>query len=119
MNVIFNNLDRLEVRGRDSAGLSLLFLLDENTFTGFQEELRQQTLLDEFESRQAEHLLLNRSIRTNHRGDGVSLVFTYKVAAEVGSLGDNVAYLRKQVSRDDIFQRLIRLPTPSAFAARS
>jgi glucosamine--fructose-6-phosphate aminotransferase (isomerizing) len=108
VNLIFNNLDRLEVRGRDSAGISLLFVIDEATFCQFQEVLKAGSLLDEFESRQAGPVLLNRGIATNKQDLGVSVVFTYKIAAEVGALGDNVQYLRDQVRGDAIFQHLIR-----------
>jgi len=110
MNLIFNNLDRLEVRGRDSAGISFLFVLDETAFSDFQKRLKEASLLDEFETRQAGQVLVNRDIRTHRRETGVSLVFTYKVAAEVGSLGDNVQYLRQQVRDDAIFQHLVRFP---------
>ncbi|OEU84369.1 MAG: glutamine--fructose-6-phosphate aminotransferase [Desulfobacterales bacterium S5133MH4] len=109
-NLIFNNLDRLEVRGRDSAGISLLFVLDESNFSRFQERLQDGSLLDEFKSRQSGHVLVNRGIKTNNQGDRVPIVFTYKIAAEVGSLGDNVKYLRKQVRDDVIFQHLVRFP---------
>jgi glucosamine--fructose-6-phosphate aminotransferase (isomerizing) len=110
MNLIFNNLDRLEVRGRDSAGISLFFALDEDTFARFQQRLQEASLLDEFEARQAGQVLVNRDIRVNRHGSPVSLVFTYKVAAEIGRLGDNVEYLRRQVREDPVFQRLIRFP---------
>jgi len=110
INLIFNNLDRLEVRGRDSAGISLLFVVDETTFSDFQERLKKASLLDEFEAKKAGQILVNGNITTHRRETGVSLVFTYKVAAEVGSLGDNVQYLRQQVRDDAILQHLIRLP---------
>ena len=110
INLIFNNLDRLEVRGRDSAGISLLFVLDETAFSQFQERLQQGSLLDEFQARQSGQVLVNHTITTSRHGAQVSLVFTYKIAAEVGSLGDNVSCLRKQVRDDAIFQHLIRFP---------
>ncbi|HID28786.1 MAG TPA: SIS domain-containing protein, partial [Desulfobacterales bacterium] len=110
LNLIFNNLDRLEVRGRDSAGISLFFALDDNTFGQFQQTLQEASLLDEFEARQTGQVLVNRDIRVNRHGSSVALVFTYKVAAEIGSLGDNVEYLRRQVREDPVFQHLIVFP---------
>jgi glucosamine--fructose-6-phosphate aminotransferase (isomerizing) len=110
VNLVFNNLDRLEVRGRDSAGISLIFELDKAVFSQLQQHLKQASLLDELEIRQSDQVLVNRSVRVTYRHSQVALVFTYKVAAEVGSLGDNVNYLRKQVREDDIFQHTIRLP---------
>ena len=110
VNLVFNNLDRLEVRGRDSAGISLFFVLDETVFLQFQERLEGASLLDELEDRQADQVLANRHVRVSKLGSTVSLVFTYKIAAEIGSLGDNVRYLRRQVREDEVFQCLIRFP---------
>ncbi len=110
INLVFNNLDRLEVRGRDSAGISLFFVLDETVFSRFQQRLQEASLLDEFKARQADQVLTNRGIRVNKHHSPVSLVFTYKIAAEIGSLGDNVQYLRKQIREDAVFQSLIRFP---------
>jgi len=108
VNLIFNNLDRLEVRGRDSAGLSLLFMMDEAPFSTFRQGLKEASLLGEFEERQGNQVLIHRGIATNKQDIGVSVVFTYKVAAEVGSLGDNVQYLRNQVRDDLVLQHCIR-----------
>ncbi len=110
INLVFNNLDRLEVRGRDSAGISLFFVVDETAFSQFQQRLQEASLLDEFEARHAGQVLVNRGIRVNKHGSTVSLAFTYKIAAEIGNLGDNVQYLRKQVREDAVFQHLIRFP---------
>ncbi|MEA3386067.1 MAG: SIS domain-containing protein, partial [Thermodesulfobacteriota bacterium] len=110
INLVFNNLDRLEVRGRDSAGISIFFMLDDTIFSQLQKTLQEASLLDEFEARQAGRVLVNCSIRVNRQGTTVSSAFTYKIAAEIGSLGDNVQYLRKQVREDAVFQHLIRFP---------
>ena len=110
VNLIFNNLDRLEVRGRDSAGISLLFTLEKPAFEEFRKKLAEQDLLNEYEDRQSGRILINRSIRVSKGQTGHNLVFTYKVAAEVGRLGDNIKGLRKHVQDDRVFQHLIRLP---------
>ncbi|MBW2107180.1 MAG: SIS domain-containing protein [Deltaproteobacteria bacterium] len=112
INAIFNNLDRLEVRGRDSAGISVLFGLDQEVFSGFRETLRKADLDKTFEERASGTILANKSIRVNQNAPEsmVSVAFTYKVAAEVGALGDNVRYLRQEVARDAIFHHLIALP---------
>lgn len=44
-NLILNNLDRLEIRGRDSAGLSLLVVLQESHYTSFMKTLAVETRL--------------------------------------------------------------------------
>ncbi len=110
INLVFNNLDRLEVRGRDSAGISLFFVLDETVFSQFQQKVEGASLLDEFEARQAGQVLVNRGISVNKYGSTVALVFTYKRAAEIGSLGDNVEYLRGQIREDAVFQHLLTVP---------
>jgi len=110
INLVFNNLDRLEVRGRDSAGISLFFQLDETTFSQFQQMLQEASLLEELATRQRDQVLVNRSMRANKHGSIVSLLFAYKIAAEIGGLGDNIRYLRRQIREDDIFQHLIRFP---------
>src|SRR5687767_9295967 len=89
LNLILNNLDRLEVRGRDSAGLSLLVVVQESHYTSFMKTLAHASLLEEFEARTTGAILEPRSITVNHTNAGVSMALTYKVAAEVGSLGDN------------------------------
>jgi glutamine---fructose-6-phosphate transaminase (isomerizing) len=111
INLILNNLDRLEVRGRDSAGISLLFVLHEAGYLQFRRHLEKEALLKDFEQRQTGPVLTNNSIRVNERGSRqVAVAFVYKVAAEVGSLGDNVNYLRNQVRGDRILLSLFQHP---------
>jgi glucosamine--fructose-6-phosphate aminotransferase (isomerizing) len=110
LNLILNNLDRLEVRGRDSAGLSLLAVIQESHYTSFMATLEHASLLEEFEARTTGAVLDHRSITVNRTSAGVSMALTYKVAAEVGSLGDNGVYLRGQIRDDAIFQHVVRLP---------
>jgi glucosamine--fructose-6-phosphate aminotransferase (isomerizing) len=111
LNLVFNNLDRLEVRGRDSSGVSLLFVVHKAVYSQFHQKLKEAALLHRFEERLAGSILINNSIRINNHGsERVSVAFTYKVAAEVGSLGDNVRYLRKQVLDDSLLLKLIQCP---------
>jgi glucosamine--fructose-6-phosphate aminotransferase (isomerizing) len=117
INAVLNSIDHLEVRGRDSAGLSLLFILDPDVFDRFQKELENNTpaLKLEIEGRSAQVVLGNRSIsidRTNGH-DGQSLVtisIVYKIAAEIGSLGDNVRFLRNEIRDDALLQHLTTYP---------
>ncbi|MEE8398134.1 MAG: SIS domain-containing protein, partial [Desulfobacterales bacterium] len=113
LNAVLNSIDRLEVRGRDSAGISLMFNLDTDQYATFKTALEAQDLLAPFDDRCTGEILLNRSIRytalPNPGGpDERSVTFTYKVAAEIGSLGDNTRFLRKQISEDRILQLLTR-----------
>ncbi|MGD9366133.1 MAG: SIS domain-containing protein, partial [Desulfobacteraceae bacterium] len=112
INTVLNSIDRLEVRGRDSAGISLLFLLDAGAYEHFSKAVDQNDLADRFKSR-SEHPVLgnkNISVQENENDDMVGLTLTYKVAAEIGSLGDNVARLRKDISEDPILRLLANTP---------
>ncbi len=111
VNTLFNNLDRLEVRGRDSAGISVISILEEKDYLHFERALKRRSLLHEFSARQKEKVLLNRGITINRDESNISIIFTYKIAAQIGHLGDNIKFLRKQIYDDRIFQFLITLPS--------
>lgn len=86
-----SSLDRLEVRGRDSAGLTLLV---------------EGHGIDEAEvaERAADPLFTALAVRAplGH------LSFAYKAAAEIGELGDNSRELRQQIAGDDLLRRALR-----------
>ncbi|OIN96563.1 MAG: glutamine--fructose-6-phosphate aminotransferase [Deltaproteobacteria bacterium CG1_02_45_11] len=112
INAVLNSIDRLEVRGRDSAGISLMFILEESEFVKFNETIVNNNLADELNQRSSQKILLNKGISLHNTEDGngdrnIALAVTYKVAAEVGSLGDNISFLRHQIKNDPIFQTLI------------
>jgi len=86
-------LDRLEVRGRDSAGLHLLI-------SGHALDLRNQAVCDEIARRSADDSYGSGSVRVV---DGV-LSVVHKVAAEIGELGDNTAALRSAVQGDELLR---------------
>lgn len=91
-------LDRLEVRGRDSAGLEV-------QLTGHG--------LDPADPAVAA-ALVERAVPTFTGGaarlvDGV-LVVVHKAAAEIGELGDNTAALRAGLRSDDLLQRALQSP---------
>ncbi len=111
LNTLFNNLDRLEVRGRDSAGISIITVVEEKDYLRFERALKEGSLLQEFSARQKEEILINRAIAVHGDDGSVSLTFTYKIAAQIGHLGDNVRYLRKQTHDDRILHCLITLPS--------
>ncbi len=85
-------LDRLEVRGRDSAGLHILVS-------------RPAIALDaapvsEARSLRGDDLFTSGSVRAV---DGC-LGFVYKASAEIGELGDNTAALRAAIGADDLLR---------------
>jgi glucosamine--fructose-6-phosphate aminotransferase (isomerizing) len=110
INALFNNLDRLEVRGRDSAGISIITCLDKRHYDELEKELNSKSLLEEFISRQQGVILLNKGITVREGKRGISVTLTYKIAAQIGHLGDNVSFLRDQVCTDDVFHCLISRP---------
>ena len=116
INAVLNSIDRLEVRGRDSAGISLLFCMDKKEYERFEKQLslkNEGTLFQSFHERMKKDILLNGGIARNEKNteSGQSLVaitLVYKFASEVGSLGDNVRFLRQQITSDDILHLLVQ-----------
>ena len=84
-------LDRLEVRGRDSAGLHLLI-------SGHGLDLADPTVAEAIENRAGDNSFGSGSVRLV---DGV-LSIVHKTAAEIGELGDNTASLRAAVASDEL-----------------
>jgi len=112
LNAVLNSIDRLEVRGRDSAGISLMFVLDAAEYEKFKETIIAKNLFEQFKDRAAKDVMVNRNISMHAAtdpggGDFVTLALTYKIAAEIGSLGDNVNFLRTQIKLDEIMQTLV------------
>jgi glucosamine--fructose-6-phosphate aminotransferase (isomerizing) len=115
INAVLNSIDRLEVRGRDSAGISIMFLMPETAFDRLVQELTRQDLLASFEKRMQREVLNNASISCNRStgSDGqpiVAVTAVYKIAAEIGSLGDNIRFLREQIRQDSVLQIIAASP---------
>lgn len=115
INAVLNSIDRLEVRGRDSAGISLMFALDASGYAGFEKTIAGENLAGILKDRSSRDILLNGGITTGsakeRNGESlVSVSFVYKIAAEIGSLGDNIAFLRRQIKDDRILGILSALP---------
>jgi glutamine---fructose-6-phosphate transaminase (isomerizing) len=103
INVLLNCLDRLEVRGRDSAGIQISFTLPApQDLADVLERLRERGLYDDFMQRTATGDLINGSIQLTETLPYLS--FTYKTASIIGELGRNVQILRDAVSGDAVFR---------------
>ncbi len=112
LNTVLNSIDRLEVRGRDSAGISLLFLVSAVTFEALNDEWNRAGHADLIRQRTSQTVLSNSSIGIHPQsGNGLTgITLTYKVAAEIGSLGDNIRFLRQEITNDPILHILARHP---------
>ncbi len=116
MNFLLNCIDRLEVRGRDSAGLALAMTFpDGDHLRRLEDRLREERLYEAYSQRTCGGDLLNGSIRISERasGDGsgnrdVTANFVYKTSSIIGELGRNVRELRKAVSEDPVLRFFVR-----------
>lgn len=88
-------LDRLEVRGRDSAGIEVVI-----TEHGL--DLASPDVAAMFLPRR-HTTFTSGAVRT----DAGSIVFVYKAAAEIGELGDNTAALRSAIAGDDLLREVL------------
>jgi glucosamine--fructose-6-phosphate aminotransferase (isomerizing) len=93
-------IDRLEVRGRDSAGLHLLVW-------DHQLDPEDETVRALLGPRSADPLFRSGSVRLTSDG---ALSFVYKAAAEIGELGDNTAALRAAIRGDDLLRLALAAP---------
>jgi glucosamine--fructose-6-phosphate aminotransferase (isomerizing) len=95
----FSAIDRMEVRGRDSAGISVL--VTSPSFATLSSELTGLMA-----GRTSDPLFTNTSVRHS----GSTLVFVYKAAAEIGELGDNTKHMRDAVSADALLRTALSVP---------
>ena len=92
-------IDRMEVRGRDSAGLSVI-VWGADLSTVMSQWSGQIT------ARSGDPLFTNNSVRSA----AGNLVFVYKAAAEIGELGDNTRNMRAAIAADDILRAAVAVP---------
>ena len=97
LQIVLSALDRLEVRGRDSAGVHI-------TVEGHGLDLDAPDLRAELSRRSADRLFRSGAVKVS---DG-HLCFVYKAAAEIGELGDNTRVIRQAIVGDDLLRRALR-----------
>ncbi|MBN2568331.1 MAG: hypothetical protein JXB42_02755, partial [Deltaproteobacteria bacterium] len=112
INLLINSLDRLEVRGRDSAGVQIAFTLKNSEgLTKAREEIVDRGLYDQWEMRMIPGDLIDGSIHMSDKTQtkkGLSTIsFTYKKASVTGKLGENGGYLRERIRADQILHIVI------------
>ena len=96
LNTVVDALDRLEVRGRDSAGISIWVEL----------AAADRAQLGGLSGRDDVQLRNGSVILTGH-----GACFVYKQAAIVGRLGDNTRHLRQAIRGDGDLHRVLALPS--------
>jgi glutamine---fructose-6-phosphate transaminase (isomerizing) len=89
-------IDRLEVRGRDSAGIYVL-VRDHGL------DLGSAAVRSAIEERNADALFGSMAVRTA----AGNLGFVYKAAAEIGELGDNTRALRAAIRADALLRQAV------------
>jgi glucosamine--fructose-6-phosphate aminotransferase (isomerizing) len=99
IQVALASLDRLEVRGRDSAGVHVLV-------AGHGLDLADPAVRSLLEGRTSDLLFASGAART----PGGLLSLVYKAAAEIGELGDNVRALRSAIRGDLLLARSLAAP---------
>ncbi|MBU6315961.1 MAG: SIS domain-containing protein, partial [Acidobacteria bacterium] len=92
-------IDRMEVRGRDSAGVHVFVW-------GHGLDAADPAVQGMLARRTTDPLFQNGSVRL---ADGC-LSFVYKAAAEIGELGDNVRALRAAIRADDLLRLALASP---------
>jgi glucosamine--fructose-6-phosphate aminotransferase (isomerizing) len=110
INACLNALDRLEVRGRDSAGIQVMVeFAGDSALSSLRNTLTQKGLFEETLSRCRSGDLMNGSI---HLGE-TTLTFTYKTAQITGELGENTAKLRRFIGEDAVLKETLVLDNDS------
>ena len=99
----FSSLDRLEIRGRDSAGLFLLL-------SGHGLHPDDPAIRSALDGRAGDPLFGHRAVQL--AGGRIGLV--YKCAEEIGELGDNVRFLRDAVASDPLLAAALGSPDVEA-----
>jgi glucosamine--fructose-6-phosphate aminotransferase (isomerizing) len=111
LDLALTNVNRLEVRGRDSAGLAV--------YVRFPSSQALEAFLDGGNGDGARRHELDRRSRLPSLTHGAIvrpstaeavLLQVFKTASEVGKMGDNAAFLRDAIARDGFFQDALRVP---------
>jgi glucosamine--fructose-6-phosphate aminotransferase (isomerizing) len=114
INFLLNCIDRLEVRGRDSAGIQILFQAKNGrALDSVLENLKSSGHYNDFSKRSQSGDLFDGKIHISRTGNTaagadsdqpISLSFTYKTFSIIGELGQNVRTLRNTIENDHIFK---------------
>lgn len=110
---ILRGLQRLEIRGRDSGGISVMVHFPSiDVYRNFANEIEQSEHKEEWDARRSKLGLGTGSICGDPSTDNPTptLSFLYKEASEVGTIGQNVKNIRDQYQQDPILLKALELP---------
>ncbi len=111
MALVLENIGRMEVRGRDSLGISGLVAFDgAEAYQRFLTRVNEAGLQEEWAERRSRRDLADRALRVDEVSARPCLLFAYKVAQEVGALGDNVHALREELRGDRLLWAAFTAP---------
>ncbi len=99
VQVALSALDRLEVRGRDSAGVEIV--VQNHGIVPIEVDAR-----GDLGARASDSMFRSGAVRV----DDSLAIFVYKAAAEIGELGDNTASLRAAIAADELLARALSNP---------
>ncbi|MBF0194498.1 MAG: SIS domain-containing protein [Magnetococcales bacterium] len=111
---VMNAIDRLEVRGRDSAGITIQFPIPTKKIETLPSKLAQE-IQERLTSSNVDHL----SITMTTIADKSSFGFVYKTANLIGRLGENGAELRRAITEDKLFWLLATFATQVSVLAHT
>ncbi len=110
---VLRGLHRLEIRGRDSGGISVMIRFPSaDIYRNFVEQVEQSEYAESWQQRRSQTGLDTGSICGDPDATVTtpSLSFLYKEASEVGSIGQNIGRLRKQYQQDMILRLALQTP---------
>ncbi len=98
IELVMENLDRLEVRGRDSAGISIQLTLPAQS--SWEASLASEPGTVHHRPAGSDTFVERQTVSLRAKGGGSVHSFVYKVANLVGRLGDNTDALRNAIHHD-------------------
>ncbi len=111
VTAVLRSIDKIEIRGRDSAGIAVqVAFSDRAAFAQLMERMSGGASAAELARRSSLPDLAAMSVAVSDgaaSGAAPCITFLYKVAAEVGRLGDNVSELRRQVRGDALLRAVL------------
>ncbi|MBF0381042.1 MAG: SIS domain-containing protein [Magnetococcales bacterium] len=111
---VMNAIDRLEVRGRDSAGITIQFPIPSEKLATLPPNLAKE-LEERLTSSHVDHLAISMTDSSGKSFFG----FVYKTANLIGRLGENGAALRGAISQDKLFWHLAAFATQVSVLAHT